>query len=163
MSLLPLILWPDHRLSQICAPVGEENFEAVVEDMFDTMYAENGRGLAGPQVGIMRRIFVMDVSWKSGNPTPEAFLDPVITVRENRQTFIEEGCLSIPGLMVPVERPIAVTLAWRGARGDMHMRDFDGLEARCIQHEIDHLNGLLTLDHLTKTRRSEVLSGYQPS
>ena len=160
MSVLPLVFWPDARLSAPCEMVGEENFEALVADMFETMYAAKGRGLAAPQVGVMRRIFVMDAGWKEGDPTPEAFLDPVITVREKRLETAEEGCLSIPGLMVPVERPVAVTVAWRDARGDMHMRDFDGFEARCIQHEIDHLDGRVTLDHLDGAARAEMLAGY---
>ncbi|MEP2531109.1 peptide deformylase [Shimia sp.] len=161
MSALPIVFWPDARLAQACAPVGEEDHEALVRDMFDTMYAAKGRGLAAPQVGVMRRLFVMDIGWKDGDPSPEAFLDPVITVRETRVESIEEGCLSLPGLMVPVERPVAVTLAWRDARGDMHMRDFDGFEARCIQHEIDHLDGRVTLDHLGETDRADMLAGYE--
>ncbi|MGX9351988.1 peptide deformylase [Shimia sp. W99] len=161
MSVLPLVIWPDVRLSQVCDPVGEDDHEALVQDMFDTMYAAKGRGLAAPQVGVMRRIFVMDAGWKEGEPTPEAFLDPVIMVREKRVEVTEEGCLSIPGLMVPVERPVAVTLAWRDARGDMHMRDFDGFEARCIQHEIDHLDGRVTLDHLTETDKADFIATYE--
>ncbi|PSL17843.1 peptide deformylase [Shimia abyssi] len=161
MSVLPLVFWPDPRLSQPCAPVGEADHEALVADMFDTLYAAKGRGLAAPQVGVLRRIFVMDVGWKSGDPTPEAFLDPVITVREQRVDVLEEGCLSIPGLMVPVERPVAITLAWRDARGDMHMRDFDGFEARCIQHEIDHLDGRITLDHLSSQDKAALLAEYK--
>ncbi|WP_197919361.1 peptide deformylase [Thiosulfatihalobacter marinus] len=160
MSVLPIVIWPDDRLSQVCTPVGEEDFEQLVRDMFDTMYGAGGRGLAAPQIGVMRRLFVMDAGWKQGDPTPEAFLDPVITVRESRTRVEEEGCLSLPGLMVPVERPVAITLAWRDARGDMHMRDFDGFEARCIQHEIDHLDGRVTPDHLGPEDRAAMLAGY---
>ena len=163
MSVLPILTWPDARLSQSCDPVGEEDLEALVQDMFDTMYAAQGRGLAAPQVGVMRRLFVMDCGWKEGEPAPEAFLDPVIMVHDRRRETAEEGCLSIPGLMVPVERAAAVTLAWRDARGDMHMRDFDGFEARCIQHEIDHLDGRVTLDHVDVVTRDRLLAGYELS
>ncbi|MWD26945.1 peptide deformylase [Aquicoccus sp. SCR17] len=160
MSVLPILRWPDERLATSCDPVGEDDLRGLVRDMFDTLYAANGRGLAAPQVGVMRRLFVMDCGWKDGEATPEVFADPVITVREKKLSVMDEGCLSIPGLSVPVERPVAVTLAWRDEMGDMHMRDFDGFEARCIQHEIDHLDGIVTLDRVDAEMRAELLAEY---
>lgn len=163
MSVLPILTWPDPRLSKICTDVGEEDLRQLIADMFDTLYASGGRGLAAPQVGVMRRLFVMDADWKQGKATPEVFADPKIVVRERQTEVAPEGCLSIPGLEVPVTRPVAVTLRWRDGSGDFHMRDFDGFEARCIQHEIDHLDGKVTLDYLSSADRTQFLSQYEGS
>ncbi|MEX0366554.1 MAG: peptide deformylase [Ruegeria sp.] len=155
MSVLPILTWPDPRLSQKCEPVAGEVAQDLIQDMFDTMYAAQGRGLAAPQVGVMQRFFVMDCGWKEGEPGPMAMINPVIMAAERVPEVMEEGCLSIPGIMVAVERPKAVTVQWTAPEGDIHMADFDGFEARCIQHEFDHLNGVVTLDHLdTDARRA---------
>lgn len=160
MSVLPLVLWPDARLSQICAPVAGADMSHLSQDMLDTMYAAPGRGLAAPQVGVMQRIFVMDCGHKQGVKTPMVFVDPLITARTDRQEVAEEGCLSIPGLMVPVARPVTISLSWQDVQGADHSGDFDGFEARCIQHEIDHLDGRVTLDHLDEDTRDGLMMGY---
>lgn len=160
MAVLPILTWPDPRLSQATDPVHAEDLSALVADMFETMYAANGRGLAAPQVGAMKRVFVMDCGWKEGEETPLAMINPTIMATEHTPVEMEEGCLSIPGVMVPVTRPVAVTVQWTDATGQIHMNDFDGFEARCIQHELDHLNGLVTLDRVTPDLRASLEAAY---
>lgn len=161
MSGLAILTWPDPRLSRPCDPV-EDVVEVapLIEPMFEAMYAAPGRGLAAPQVGVMKRFFVMDCHWKEGEMEPRVMINPVIMAREARDEVMEEGCLSIPGLMVPVTRPVAVTVQWQSQTGEFHMDDFDGFEARCIQHEMDHLAGRVTLDHLDATARAALLKDY---
>lgn len=160
MAVLPILRWPDPRLSQRCDPVEHERLEALIADMFDTMYDAKGRGLAAPQVGVMKRVFVMDCGWKDGEPSPLAVINPTIMAAERVPVIGDEGCLSIPGVLVPVERHKAVTLQWTAPEGDIHMADFDGFEARCIQHEFDHLNGLVTFDRIDPDLRAEVEAAY---
>ncbi|MBO9399802.1 peptide deformylase [Shimia sp. R9_3] len=164
MSILPLVFYPDARLAQPCAPVTDpvtdEDLRPLIADMFDTMYAAPGRGLAGPQVGVMKRVFVMDCTWKEGADTPMTFLNPEIIAQSEDEDTLDEGCLSIPDLMVPVVRPAAITVRWMDELGGTHERNFDGFEARCIQHEMDHLDGRVTLDHLSEPARTEILQGY---
>jgi peptide deformylase len=160
VSVLPIVQWPDPRLSQPCAPVHAEDLRGLVSDMFDTMYAAPGRGLAAPQVGVMKRLFVMDVTWKEGEKSPLAMINPSIMAIERVPVVIEESCLSIPGVSVPVERPVAVTVQWTDPMGDIHMADFDGPEARVIQHEFDHLNGLVHFDRIAPDLRAELETPY---
>ena len=155
MSVLPTLIWPDVRLSQRCETVQGEDLDDLIADMFETMYAAEGRGLAAPQVGVMKRLFVMDCTWKEGEKSPMAMINPTIMAAERIPEVYQEGCLSIPGILVPVERPKAVTVQWTAPEGDIHMADFDGFEARCIQHEFDHLNGVVTFDHLPPAERSK--------
>jgi peptide deformylase len=161
MSVLPLVFYPDARLAQPCAAVGDEELSDLIADMFDTMYAAPGRGLAGPQVGVMKRVFVMDCTWKEGTKTPMAFLNPEIIAASAGEVTLEEGCLSIPGLMVPVARPTEITVRWQDANDTAQEQRFDGFEARCIQHEMDHLDGRVTLDHLSEAARVDILKGYE--
>jgi len=161
MSVLPLVFYPDARLAQPCAAVVDEELSGLIADMFDTMYAAPGRGLAGPQVGVMKRVFVMDCTWKEGTKTPMAFLNPEIIAASADEDTLDEGCLSIPSLMVPVARPTEVTVRWNDASGTVQEQCFDGFEARCIQHEMDHLDGRVTLDHLSEAARADILKGYE--
>lgn len=118
----------------------------LVADMFDTMYAAPGRGIAAPQVGVSQRIFVTDVTWKDAVPTPIAFVNPaVVDQSEDRQTGAE-GCLSIPGLLFDVARPTWVVMNWQDIDGTPHQARFDGMQAICACHELDHLNGVLITD-----------------
>ncbi len=162
MSVLPIVRWPDDRLSTPCANVGDADIRDLAKDMLDTMYGAPGRGLAGPQVGDMRRLFVMDVTWKEGARTPMVFVDPVITAKGDDVVSMDEGCLSIPDLMVPVTRPAEISVTWRDENGVVQSGDFDGFAARCIQHEMDHLDGVVTLDHLDTDSRATLLEGYDP-
>lgn len=161
MSVLPILKWPDERLSQHCEPVEHEDLTALISDMFDTMYDAKGRGLAAPQVGVLKRVFVMDCHWKEGSPDPVAMVNPVVMAAERLPVVMEEGCLSIPGITVDVERHKAVTVTWQSETGEFHMNDFDGVEARCILHELDHLNGTVTLDHLSGASRDTKLKEYE--
>lgn len=161
MSVLPILKYPDKRLATACQPVEHEDLTGLISDLFDTMYDAGGRGLAAPQVGAMKRAFVMDCHWKEGAREPVAMINPVIMAAERIPVAMDEGCLSIPGISVSVERHKAVTVTWQSETGEFHMNDFDGIEARCVLHELDHLNGVVTLDHLSDEKRAEKLQEYE--
>lgn len=147
MTLRPILRLPDPRLRQVCPPV--ERFDAALGrlalDMLRTMYAAPGRGLAGPQIGAMQRIFVMDCGWKEGRPDPQVMVNPEILAAEGAAEH-EEGCLSVPGLAVPVIRPDRIRLRWQDLAGDWQEGAFTGFAAVCVQHERDHLDGILHID-----------------
>jgi len=162
MVSLPILKWPDPRLAQRCAPVGAgEDLSALISEMFATMYDAPGRGLAAPQVGVMKRFFVMDVTWKEGTPSPEVMINPEITDRSATLVEGEEGCLSIPGITAVVSRPDWVVIDWTDAEGRRQSRRLDGFAARCAQHELDHLDGLVTFDRLAPGAREAALAAYQ--
>jgi peptide deformylase len=150
VTLRPILHHPDPRLRAICAPV--ETFDAALEvlacDMLETMYAAPGRGLAGPQIGVLSRLFVMDTDWKTGTPAPAVFVNPRLLSVSDDRVMMEEGCLSIPGIPCPVERPAALRLSWSTPDGTAQEADFDGIKARCILHEMDHLDGILCIDRV---------------
>lgn len=143
--ILPILRHPDPVLRIVCTPATGDA-TALARDMLDTMYAAPGRGLAAPQIGVTERLFVMDATWKEGLPDPRVFLNPEIVARDGSQVN-EEGCLSIPDTPRRVERPARLTLEWDGAGGRRRREDFDGFAAACICHEMDHLDGVLILDH----------------
>ncbi len=140
---------PDPRLHQLCAPVlvVDAAMQDLISDMFETMYDAPGRGLAAPQVGVLSRVFVMDATWKDAKPTPMAFVNPEILWRSDAVQVNEEGCLSIPNRPVAVTRPARIEVMWLDETSTQRRGAFDGFEAACICHEIDHLNGVLILDH----------------
>jgi len=148
MSLLPILCYPDARLRRICLPVGTpgDEIRQLAADMLETMYAAPGRGLAAPQVGVLKRLFVMDPGWKEGAPAPLICLDPEILDASDEQATGPEGCLSIPDLPVSVSRPAWVLLRWHGLDGQMYTEKLTGMAAVCAQHELDHLNGRLIID-----------------
>jgi peptide deformylase len=160
MSLRAILEWPDARLGEVCAPVGEitPEIEALAADMLETMYAAPGRGLAAPQVGVLRRLFVMDVAWKEGARYPQVFIDPQIEAESRTEVSGDEACLSIPGVTACVVRPDWVEMTWRDLTGDVHRRRLDGIEARCALHELDHLNGVVTLDRLDAGARAAAMA-----
>ena len=162
MSLLPVVRWPDPRLSTPCAPAGapDDSLRRLAADMLETMYAAPGRGLAAPQVGVLRRIFVMDIAWKEGAPEPMVFLDPEITWTSPETRVGPEGCLSIPGVVAEVARAAEVELCWRDLDGVRQARRFDGLASICIQHEPDHLGGLVTFDRVSPEGRAALEAAY---
>lgn len=159
-NILPILLWPDPRLSQRCDPVEDTQQGALIADMFATMYAAGGRGLAAPQVGVMKRLFVIDLTWKEGEKSPLAMIDPVIMGGERAMTLVDEVCLSIPGIAVPVTRPAAVTLHWTDETGATHSGEFDGAAARVIQHECDHLDGRVHFDRIAPGLCAELEGHY---
>ncbi len=148
MSVLPIVQWPDERLKAVCAPVAGENMAALAADMLETMYAAPGRGLAGPQVGVLRRIFVMDAAWKTGEPSPRVCIDPVVVPLGEAVATMEEGCLSIPGRPVEMTRPARIRLKYVDLKGDAQSVELEGVEAAIAQHEADHLDGRLIIDGL---------------
>ena len=151
MSVLDIVTWPDARLTAVCAPVATRTpeIDRLIDDMFDTMYAAPGRGLAAPQVGRTERIFVFDAGWKEGTPTPVACINPQIVSLSDTRAIGEEGCLSIPGVPMDIARTTEVTLRWTDADGT-HERKFTGAEAVIVQHEYDHLDGIVIYDRVAQ-------------
>ena len=148
MAVRPILLLPDARLRQSCAAVTQfdAGLKQIADDMLETMYAAPGRGLAGPQIGVMQRIFVMDVGWKEGRPSPLVCLNPVI--KDASGTAVNtEGCLSILNHPVRISRPAMVRMAWQDLAGRQCEGFFEGFAATCAQHERDHLDGILCIDY----------------
>ena len=153
--ILPILRWPDARLSTTCAPaVLSDALQALAEDMLQTMYAAQGRGLAAPQVGRLVRLFVMDIGWKDGARPPVAMVNPEVLRVSDERASGPEGCLSIPGPLTVVERAAEVRLRWTGLDGAAREEDFAGFASVCVQHEIDHLDGILTLDRIGPEARA---------
>jgi peptide deformylase len=163
VSGLSILRWPDPQLSTMCDPVMDyEDLADLVRDMFETMYSANGRGLAAPQVGVMKRLFVMDCGWKDGDMTPMLCINPEITHTDGMVSG-NEGCLSIPGVLAEVQRPERIRLRYRDLDGAAQEVELDGFEARCAQHELDHLDGLVTFDRLSPEARRVVEAAYSVS
>ncbi|AGI66044.1 peptide deformylase [Octadecabacter antarcticus 307] len=157
-------LWPHAVLTQTCAPasLNDPDLDGLIEDLFDTMYHAKGRVLAAPQIGVTKRVFVVDVTWKDGIRDPRAFINPQITETAGDTVFMDEQCLSIPDTPMPVARPEAVQLRWANRDGGLETAPFDGILARCIQHELDHLNGTVIFDHQSPEVRAELEVAYAP-
>ena len=152
-----ILIHPDPRLKKPCEPIAEVSAELtqLAADMLETMYDAPGIGLAAPQSGVMRRIIVMDCM-KDAPPEPMVLLNPeVIWSCEDLSTY-EEGCLSIPDQYADVKRPASVKVRWMDLSGEIQERQFDGLWATCVQHEIDHLNGKLFIDYLGPLKRQMI-------
>ena len=149
MSLLGIRTVPDDILRVICDPivVFDAALDKLATDMLETMYAAPGRGLAAPQMGRSIRLFVMDETWKEGAPSPTIFVNPEILSVSDALETLDEGCLSIPGELTAVTRPAQVTMRWRAIDGIKQEGTFQGFAAACVQHEIDHLNGILCTDY----------------
>ncbi|MFT6913068.1 MAG: peptide deformylase [Paracoccaceae bacterium] len=149
MAVRPILLWPDARLSQVCAPLEhvDDGVRRLVADMIETMYDAKGRGLAAPQIGVLQRVFVMDCAPKDAPAAPQVFCNPEIIDQSDAISVYPEGCLSIPDMVRRIARPAEIRLRWYDHDGVANEAPFDGIEATCIQHELDHLNGVVTLDH----------------
>ena len=164
MSIRPILIHPDPRLKKLCAPVATVTPEIgkLAEDMLETMYDAPGVGLAAPQVGVLQRLFVMDCVKEEGeSPRPMVLINPeIISVSDTVNTY-EEGCLSIPDHHADVTRPAEVVMRWTGLDGKTHEDAFDGLWATCAQHELDHLNGKLFIDHLGAIKRGMITRKMQ--
>jgi peptide deformylase len=159
MSLRPIILHPDPRLKSMCKPVSAvtDDLRRLSDDMLETMYDAPGIGLAAPQVGQLVRLIVMDcVKEEGAAPRPMVLLNPEITWSSPEKAAYEEGCLSIPEHYAEVERPAEVEVSWLGLDGQPAAERFTGLWATCVQHEIDHLNGRLFIDHLGPIKRQMI-------
>jgi peptide deformylase len=152
-----ILIHPDPRLKKLCEPVAEITAEVkqLAADMLETMYDAPGIGLAAPQVGAMKRLLVMDCI-KEGTPEPMVLINPsVIWASEELSTY-EEGCLSIPDIYNDIQRPAEVQVRWTGLDGQEQERQFAGLWATCVQHEIDHLDGKLFIDYLGPLKRQMI-------
>ncbi|OYU17116.1 MAG: peptide deformylase [Rhodobacteraceae bacterium PARR1] len=161
MAVLAVRLWPDPVLSRMAGPVTDlAAARELAADMLDTMYHAQGRGLAAPQVGVSLRLFVMDATWKEGAPTPQVFMNPVIVSRSGDVATGPEGCLSIPGITISIARATAIRLRWTDLDGVMQDADLTGFQAICAQHEIDHLDGIVTLDRLSPEARALAEAEY---
>ncbi len=158
MAIKDILLHPDPRLKKKASPVEtvDDTLRALIEDMFETMYDAPGVGLAGPQIGVGLRVLVMDCADKEEEPSPVAVINPEITWASDEINIHEEGCLSIPDFYGEVTRPAAVRVRYLNADGAEVEREWDGLWATCVQHEIDHLNGKLFIDHLGPVRRAMI-------
>ncbi|WP_433989870.1 peptide deformylase [Sulfitobacter sp. TBRI5] len=162
MAVLPILKWPDAILAQICAPVRDvAAVQDLARDMLDTMYAAPGRGLAAPQVGQLHRMFVMDAGWKDGKPDPLVMINPVILELGEETAINTEGCLSLPGITAEVQRPATVLVQWITPEGARAVQGFQGFAAVCVQHEMDHLDGIVTLDHLDSETPTSLEAAYQ--
>jgi peptide deformylase len=145
----------------MCEPADEAGALAgLIADMFDTMYDAPGRGLAAPQIGVMRRVFVMDPTWKEGVKTPYVCINPEIVDASGEDATNSEACLSIPGVSASVTRPSEITLAYTDLDGVRGEERLTGFAAACAQHELDHLNGVLILDRLAPETRAQVEADY---
>jgi peptide deformylase len=153
----PILIHPDPRLKKLCDPVAEITAEVrqLAADMLETMYDAPGIGLAAPQVGVTKRVIVMDCI-KDGSPQPMALVNPEIVWASEDQTVYEEGCLSIPDIYNDITRPAEVTVRWTDLDGQTQERQFSGLWATCVQHEIDHLAGKLFIDYLGPLKRQMI-------
>ena len=162
MSILPILTWPDPRLTETCTPIADitPEIEQLTADMLETMYAALGRGLAGPQVGAMQRIFVMDVGWKEDKSDPIVCINPMLQEVGQERATNSEGCLSIPGVSADINRPAQVQMVWTGINGGRYVQSFDGFAAACVQHELDHLDGIVTFDHLGADERDALIAEY---
>jgi peptide deformylase len=162
MSVLPILQWPDPRLMETCVPIEAitPEIEALAADMLETMYAAPGRGLAGPQVGAMLRIFVMDTGWKEGKPDPLVCINPMFQEIGEERATNSEGCLSIPGVSADISRPAQVQMSWTGLNGGRFVQSFSGFASACAQHELDHLDGIITFDHLDADTRAVLEAEY---
>jgi peptide deformylase len=152
-----ILIHPDPRLKKVCDPVAEITPEvtALANDMLETMYDAPGIGLAAPQVGAMKRLLVMDCI-KDGPPEPMVLINPAVIWSSEDVATYEEGCLSIPDQYAEVKRPAEVQVRWLGLDGVEHERQFAGLWATCVQHEIDHLDGKLFIDYLGPLKRQMI-------
>ena len=153
----PILIHPDPRLKKPCESVGEITPEitTLAADMLETMYDAPGIGLAAPQVGVLQRVLVMDCA-KDGPPEPIALINPRVTWASEDLSSYEEGCLSIPDQYAEVKRPATVRVEWTDLDGQVQEREFEGLWATCVQHEIDHLDGKLFIDYLGPLKRQMI-------
>ncbi len=164
MSVLPIVEVPDPRLRLVSQPVEavDADVRAFIADLIETMYAAHGIGLAAIQVGVAKRVLVIDLQEERDEDdkpvrAPVAYINPEIVSVSDELSVYNEGCLSIPEQYAEVARPAACRVRWLDAQGEAQEEDMDGLLATCMQHEIDHLNGVLFTDHLSRLKRDMVM------
>jgi peptide deformylase len=159
MALLPIVIAPDKRLKTVAKPVGAVNDEIrrLAADMLETMYDAPGIGLAAPQIGRLLRVVAMDLAEKNEPPAPLVLINPEIEWQSEERATYNEGCLSLPEIYADIERPARVRFKYIDLAGQPHTQEAEGLLATCVQHEIDHLNGVLFVDYLSLVKRNMIL------
>jgi peptide deformylase len=159
MAILPIITAPDPRLKQVSKPVVKVDGEVrkLMDDMLETMYRAPGIGLAAPQVGVLKRVIVLDLAREDEKPAPLKMANPEITWVSEEDATYNEGCLSLPEHYADVVRPAACKVRYLDYQNEIRTIEADGLLATCLQHEIDHLDGVLFVDHLTALKRNIIL------
>jgi peptide deformylase len=164
MAILPIIEAPDARLKVVSKPVElwDSNLQVLIDDMFETMYDAPGIGLAAIQVGVDQRLLVIDlqITDEENDETvkePMVFINPVLSEPSEELAIYNEGCLSVPEQYADVERPATIRAQWQDRDGKAHDQRLEGMLATVIQHEMDHLEGILFIDHLSKLKRDMVL------
>jgi peptide deformylase len=175
MAILPILEVPDPRLKVVSTPVTlfDDDLKTLVDNMFETMYDAPGIGLAAIQVGVPKRVLVIDLQEPAEHHhhdhdgpcdhdhgvvrTPRIFINPEILDPSEQYSIYSEGCLSVPDQYAEVERPATIRARWQDLDGKVHEEDMDGLMATCLQHEMDHLEGILFIDHLSRLKRQMVL------
>ena len=162
MALREILILPDKRLRLVCEPgkTIDREIKALVADMFETMYEAPGIGLAAIQVGVPRRIITMDLSKDEAPQEPRVFINPELLWTSDETATYEEGCLSIPEFYEDVERPAQVRVKYLDLEGREQELEANGLLATCLQHEIDHLNGVLFIDHISRLKRERVTKKF---
>ena len=165
MAVKTILTEPNKLLRQVSKPVEKvsKNEQILMDDMLDTMYAANGIGLAAIQIGVPKRIIVMDLSRDSKKKEPRYFVNPVIKNKNIIKAKYEEGCLSVPNQFAEIERPNSCEVEYLDYDGKKQLLKADGLLATCIQHEMDHLEGILFIDYLSKLKKSMILKKLSKS
>ena len=159
MSVREIITVPDEILKKVSKPIEKvgENEKKLINDLFETMYNSNGIGLAAVQIGVLRRVLVVDVSSKEEEKKPMCFINPKIKKKSDEMSVYEEGCLSIPDTFIEIQRPKICEIEYLDIYGKIKIQKFDGLLSTCVQHEINHLDGKLIIDHLSKLKRDLII------
>jgi peptide deformylase len=163
MAILPILEVPDPRLKTISSPVEvfDDALKTLIADMFETMYDAPGIGLAAIQVGVAKRVLVIDLQEPGEDEEPVrkplVFINPEILDPSEEHSIYSEGCLSVPDQYADVERPATIRARWQDMEGKVHEEKMTGLMATCLQHEMDHLEGILFIDHLSRLKRQMVL------
>jgi peptide deformylase len=159
MAIIPLVKAPDPRLKLVSEPIAgiDKELRRLMGDMLETMYENKGIGLAAIQIGIPRRLAVIDLDPKGPDSKPIYLINPKIVAASEELSTYQEGCLSVPDFWEDVHRPAKLTVEYMDENGEIQRVEADGLFATCLQHEIDHINGRLFIDHLSRLKRSIAL------
>ena len=159
MTVKEIITVPDEILKKVSEPIEKigVNEKKLIDNLFETMYSSNGIGLAAVQIGILKRILVVDVSTKDEKNQPIVLVNPVIKNLSNEKSIYEEGCLSIPETFIEIERPKICEVEYIDRKGSKKILKCDGLLSTCVQHEINHLDGKLIIDHLSKLKKDFII------
>ena len=165
MTVKTILTEPNKLLRQVSEPVESvgDSEKQLMDDMLDTMYAANGIGLAAIQIGVPKRIIVMDISKEDKKKDPRYFVNPVIIKKDSLEATYEEGCLSVPNQFAEINRPSKCEVEYLDYNGDKKILNAEGILATCIQHEMDHLEGILFIDYLSKLKKSMIIKKLSKS